>query len=113
MVACQMAMVWVVTLVVGDQAAVEQPADLCDLLVSLSDQFLLLRRDHSVAHSDGDRRQSGVPYPLCALMASSIFAHLRVPLRVMQREMMSGRVFLVTRKLTSYSSQCSGSVRSI
>ena len=50
----------VVTLVVGDQAAVEQLADLCDLLVSLSDQFLLLRRDHSVAHSDGDCRQSGV-----------------------------------------------------
>ena len=44
-------------------------------------------------------------------MESSIFAQARVPLRVMQREMMSGRVFLVTRKLTSYSSQCSGSTR--
>ena len=31
-------------------------------------------------------------------MASSIFAHLRVPLRVMQREMMSGRVFFPPQK---------------
>ena len=38
----------VVTLVVGDQAAVEQLADLRDLLIGVGDQLVLLGRDDSV-----------------------------------------------------------------
>jgi len=55
----------VVTLVVGDQAAVEQLADLRDLLVGVSNDLALLGRDHGVTHSDRDSRQGGVLVALC------------------------------------------------
>ena len=55
----------VVTLVIRDQTTVEQLADLGDLLIGLGNQFLLLGRDHSVAHSHGDSGQGGVLIALC------------------------------------------------
>ena len=55
----------VVALVIRDQTTVEQLADLGDLLIGLGDQFLLLGRDHSVAHSHGDSGQGGVLVALC------------------------------------------------
>ena len=49
-----------VALVLGDQAAVEQLADLRDLLVGVGDQLVLLGRDDSVTDSDGDSGQRRV-----------------------------------------------------
>ena len=49
-----------VTFVLRDQAAVEQLVDLRDLLICVSDQLVLLRRNDSVTHSNRDCRQGGV-----------------------------------------------------
>ena len=54
-----------VALVLGDQAAVEQLADLRDLLVGVGDQLVLLGRDDSVTDSDGDSGQRRVLVALC------------------------------------------------
>ena len=91
-VACQMAMVWG-TLVVGDQAAVEQFADLRDLL-SASAMIALLGRDHGV-HGDRDGRQgwsTSPPVPFDGIQ--HLLRRHGCRFRIMQRDDV-GRVFLV------------------